>query len=78
MLLASSSAPTIGLLQIIVPLIILIVLAIVVKAKIAKIIIKLIIAIFVIINVLGLFGISLNIFGMNLNGVLRYLIIGQK
>lgn len=70
----NSAPPAIGLMQILIPLIILIVLGIVVKAKIAKIIVWSIVAIFVIINVAGLFGISLNIFGLNLNGIFSDLI----
>ena len=68
------STPALGLMQILIPLIILIVLGCVVKGKVAKIIIWSIVAIFVIVNLLGLLGISLNIFGLNLYGIFSGLI----
>lgn len=72
--LVTTSAPAFGLMQILIPLVILIALGIIVKGKIAKIIVWTIVVIFVLINVAGLFGISLNIFGLNLNGIFSGLI----
>ena len=70
----TKAPPAIGLMQILIPLIILIVLGCVVKGKVAKIIIWTIVAIFFIVNLFGLLGISLNIFGINLYGIFSGLI----